>query len=123
MSTELKPGVYSVATRFVDGTNGIIFGRRGAVAVDVGYYVDEGNATADFIRASGHSPNCAILTHGHSDHVLGGTAFAGGEVYAHTKTPAEMRRQLHNFAVRKELSEADLLAQALWPTVTFSDEL
>ena len=38
-------------------------------------------------------------------------------------TRAEMRRQLHNFAARKGLSEVDLLAQALWPTVTFTDEL
>jgi glyoxylase-like metal-dependent hydrolase (beta-lactamase superfamily II) len=123
MFTELAPGVYSVATRFVDGTNGIIVGKRGALAVDVGYYPDEGSATADFIRALGRLPNRVVLTHGHSDHVLGGAAFAGADVFASAKTPPEMRRQLRNFAARKQLSEDELLAQALWPTVTFTGEL
>lgn len=123
MFSERAPGVYSVATRFVDGTNAVIVGERGAVAVDVGYYPDEGTATADFIRSLGHTPNWVILTHGHSDHVLGGAAFKGAEVYAHAKTPPEMRRQLAVFAQRKALSEQDLLTQALWPTVTFADEM
>ena len=34
MFTEEAPGVYSVASRFVDGKNGIVVGERGTVAVD-----------------------------------------------------------------------------------------
>ncbi len=123
MFTELKPGIFSVATRFVDGTNGVIIGKRGALVVDVGYYPDEGQATADFIRSLGHQPDRVVLTHGHSDHVLGGAAFADAEVFAHVRTPAEMNKQLKGFAERKALSHEALLAQALWPTITFTDEI
>ncbi len=123
MFTELFPGVFSVATRFVEGTNGIIVGERGALAVDVGFYADEGLATAEFIRSMGYEPKRVILTHGHSDHVLGGAAFAGAEVFAHKRTPAEMHRQLQTFAVKKDLQVELLLSQALWPTITFSNEL
>lgn len=123
MFTELAPGIFSVATRFVEGTNGIIIGTRGALAVDVGYYSDEGSATADFIRSHGGRPDRVILTHGHSDHVLGGAAFAGAEVYAHARTPEEMRRTLKVSAERQGFAYERLCEQALFPTVTFTDEL
>ncbi len=123
MFAEVAAGVYSVATGFVDGLNTIVFGSRIALAVDVGYAPEVGQATADFICGQGYQSNRVALTHGHSDHVLGGQAFAEAEVYAHAATPSEMRRQLTAFATRKKLSPDKLLAQALWPTVTYRDEL
>lgn len=123
MFTELAAGIYSVETRFVEGTNGVIAGKRAALAVDVGYYPEDGQATASFIQSLGHTPNRVVLTHGHSDHVLGGAAFAGAEVFAHSKTPQEMFKQLKNFALRGDAPYETLLAQALWPTVTFTGEL
>ena len=60
---EEAPGVFSVASRFVDGKNGIVVGERGAVAIDCGNYVDEALAMADFIREQGHETNDVVLTH------------------------------------------------------------
>lgn len=123
MFTEIGPGVFVVEHRVAEGKNGIVFGARGALAIDVGIHPDEGQAMADFIRSKGYQPSRVVITHGHSDHVLGGRAFAGAEVFAHAETPHEMRRTLGNYAERKALSRDELLDQALWPTVTFSDEL
>ena len=41
MFKEEAPGVFSVASRFVDGMNGVIVGQRGAIAIDCSNYVDE----------------------------------------------------------------------------------
>lgn len=123
MFTEIAPGLFTVATRFVEGMNGIIFSKRGALAVDVGYNPDEGDATAAFIRAAGYKPDRVILTHGHSDHVLGGAAFADAEVYASAGTPDTIRRQLRGFAQRQGLDYEALIRQALFPTVLFTGEL
>ncbi|HLA42294.1 MAG TPA: MBL fold metallo-hydrolase [Aggregatilineales bacterium] len=121
--TEVAPGIFSFAHRVADGKNAIILGERGAVAVDVCMHSDEGQAMADFIRSKGFQPNRVILTHGHSDHVLGGAAFRGAEVFASTRTPAVMAAQLRDFATRHGESPDVLLAQALHPTVMFSQEL
>lgn len=123
MFTEIAPGLFTVATRFVDGMNGIIFGGRSAFAVDVGYYPDEGDATAAFIRAAGFEPNRVILTHGHSDHVLGGAAFADAAVYASAGTPDMIRHQLRGFAKRQGLDYETLIERALFPTIVFTGEL
>ena len=53
MFTEIAPNVYVVEHRLVDGKNAIVFGRRGALAVDACNYADEGEAMAAFIRACG----------------------------------------------------------------------
>lgn len=123
MFNEFAPGVFSVETRFVDGMNGIIIGKRGALAIDVGFYPETGETTAAFIRERGCAADQVILTHGHSDHVLGGAAFAGAQVYASTQTPAEIHRHLGNFARNKNVDVDGLIAQALFPTILFSDEL
>lgn len=123
MFTEIAPGLFTVATRFVDGMNGIIFSKRGALAVDVGYNPDEGDATAAFIRAAGFQPDRVILTHGHSDHVLGGAAFADAEVYASAGTPDMIRRQLRGFAERQGLDYEALIQRALFPTLLFTNEV
>jgi hypothetical protein len=39
---ELAPGVFSVDSRFVDGKNGIVIGKRAALAIDGSNCEDEG---------------------------------------------------------------------------------
>lgn len=123
MFTEIAPQTYSVASRFVDGKNGIIIGQRGAIAIDASNFPDEGQAMADFIRLQGHQANRLILTHGHGDHILGSGPFIGAEVVAHQLTPIEMRRLLPGSAKRQGVTVEALAGQLAWPTLTFSDEL
>ena len=120
---EVAPGVFSVAHDFVDGRNGLVLGDKGALAIDGGNYPEDGQAMADFIRARGHRADCLALTHGHGDHILGCGPLAGGQVYAHQLTPRVMRRQLAGWATRWGVSEAEVEARLVWPTVTYSDEL
>lgn len=123
MFSELAPGIFSVAHRFVDGRNGIVIGRRGAVAIDVCNYPDEGTAMAAFMMDKGCAANRVILTHGHGDHVLGGQVFVGGDVFAHARAPDVMRRLLPGWAERTKESLSAVMDRALWPTITFTDEL
>lgn len=123
MFSEVADGVFSVDSRFVEGKNGIILGRRGALTVDVGLYPDEGQAMADFVRSKGWQPDRVVLTHGHHDHVLGGVAYQGAEVFAHIKTPDVIRENLPAWAGRMKEPAEQLAARVLWPTVTFSHEL
>lgn len=120
---EVAPGIYSFDHDRADGKNAIIIGQRKVVAVDVGDSNVVGQGMADFIRSQGRQPDVVILTHGHDDHVLGGAAFAGSEVYAHVNLPAVTRRDLRRVAQRRNVDYETLLQQALWPTVTYRDEL
>ena len=123
MFTEIVPGVYSVAHRFVDGKNGIIIGARGALAIDACNYPDEGQAMADFIQAKGWKPDRLALTHGHGDHILGAAAFADAEIFSHAATPGVIRNQLPRWAERSGESIAQVKDRVIWPTITFRDEL
>lgn len=120
---EIAPGIYSVDHRVVEGKNGVILGRRGALAIDGGTDPEEGEATARFIRERGYLPNRLALTHGHGDHVLGAGALAAGEVFAHGATPAVIRRQLAGWAERAGESVEESAARVVRPTVTFNGEL
>ena len=71
MFTEEASGVFGVASRFVDGKNGIVVGERAALAIDCSNYEDEGQAMADFICDKGFAPDRLVLTHGHGDHIGG----------------------------------------------------
>ncbi len=119
----IAPSIYSVDHDRAEGKNAIILSQRGAIAIDLGDNNAVGDEMAAFIRDQGYQPDRVILTHGHDDHVLGGAAFAGAEVYAHEKTPAVARRILPGTARRRGISDEEIYAQALWPTVMFSDEL
>ncbi len=123
MIEELLPGIFTADHRTAEGKNVLFLGERSALVIDVGLTADEGQAMADFVRANGYEPNRVLLTHGHSDHVLGGAAFKGMEVIAHVETPTTIRRQLGDFARRRGVNYESLLEQALWPTVMFSEEL
>ena len=123
MFNELAPGIFSVDSRFVDGKNGIVIGRRAALAIDGSNYEDEGAAMASFIRGSGFEPNRLALTHGHGDHILGAGPLAKGEVFAHAFTPAEIEKQIPGWAARWEVDEAEVRTRVIQPTITYRDEL
>jgi glyoxylase-like metal-dependent hydrolase (beta-lactamase superfamily II) len=123
MFDEIAPGVFTVEHQVVEGKNGIIFGRRGALAIDSGNYPEEGQAVADFIRARGGTPDRLALTHGHGDHILGGAALAGGEVFAHAATPAVILRQVQGWAERSSEPVEQVQARTIRPTIMFTQEL
>ena len=123
MFREEAPGVYSVASRFVDGKNGIVVGKRGAIAVDGSNYDDEGQAMADFIREQGFEPDRLMLTHGHGDHILGAGPLAGGDVYGHVLTPEVIRGQATRQAEKWGVSVAEAEDRLVKVNVVFRDEL
>ncbi|MBT3602803.1 MAG: MBL fold metallo-hydrolase [Candidatus Latescibacteria bacterium] len=123
MFTEEASGVFGVASRFVDGKNGIVVGERAALAIDCSNYEDEGQAMADFIRDKGFAPDRLVLTHGHGDHIWGGKPLKSGDVFAHHLTPGVMERQVPQALKRREVSEEVIRSEMPWPTVTYRDEL
>ena len=104
MFEEVAPNVFSAASRFVDGKNGIVIGSRAALAVDCSNYPDEGQAMADFICRKGFAPDHLALTHGHGDHIWGGVPLMSGEVFAHHLTPSVMERQSKNAGNHRQKS-------------------
>ena len=123
MFTEIAPGVFSAEHQVAEGKNARVFGRRGALAIDGGTYEKEGQAMADFIRNKGCPVDRLALTHGHGDHVLGAKPLAVGEVYAHAKTPALIRRHAVSWAERQGKDIEELLGELAMPTITYSQEL
>lgn len=123
MITRVANKIYSVDHHVAEGKSAIVFGLCGAIAIDVCMLPEEGQVMFDFIRAQCCKPNRVILTHGHTDHVLGGEAFAGAEVYAHVNTFNEIRQHLRAYADKSGANYDALLEQALFPTVTFPDQL
>lgn len=123
MFTEIAPDVFCVDHRLVEGKNGIIMGDRSVLAIDSCNYPDEGQAMVDFIRSKDRKPDRLALTHGHGDHILGGAAFAGAEVFAHVAAPDVIREQLAAWAERSGESVEVVEARTIWPTITFTDEL
>jgi glyoxylase-like metal-dependent hydrolase (beta-lactamase superfamily II) len=124
MFTEIAPDVFAVAHRLVDGKNTIVFGTRGALAVDACNFTDEGQAMAAFIRGHGRTPDRLAFTHGHGDHVLGSGAFAGADVYAQLQTPLTIERDLPGWAERYYGSSVANCAGAISrPNVLFDREL
>jgi cyclase len=120
---EIVPGVWAVDQSVADGKNGVVIGERAALAIDTGNSLQDGQAVVDVIRGQGWEPSRLALTHGHGDHILGGGAFRGAEVYAHRLTPDTMRRHLPPLAKRYGMPLDDLAASLAWPTVTYTHEL
>jgi glyoxylase-like metal-dependent hydrolase (beta-lactamase superfamily II) len=110
--------------RFVEGKNGVVFGSRRALLIDVPYHADEAQAIAEFVHGKGMQPNRIQLTHGHGDHALGAETFgdASVEIFAHTLTPDVCRDHLTRWAAARQTSPDELLARAVWPTVMTSGE-
>jgi glyoxylase-like metal-dependent hydrolase (beta-lactamase superfamily II) len=122
--TEIAPEVFSVDHRLVDGKNTIVFGSRGALAVDACNYADEGQAMADFIRRHGATPDRLALTHGHGDHILGSGAFRGADVYAHVLSSRTIEAGLPIWAKRYFDGAQDQVEAAITrPNVLFDSTL
>jgi glyoxylase-like metal-dependent hydrolase (beta-lactamase superfamily II) len=102
---EIAPGVYTLDHRVVEGKNAVLFGARGALAIDCGTDQEEGRASLNLAKGRRPESLWLAMTHCHGDHALGSAAFreAGCEVIAHDA-----------FAPK---------ATMLPPTITFSDEL
>ncbi len=120
---EVAPGIFTVDHRVAAGKNVVIFGDRGAWAVDTGSDRAEGATLVELINTRGERPNRLIYTHGHGDHILGSAPFQGADVYAHALTPVEIERLLPTLAKRAGTTTTQLASQIAWPTVTFRDEL
>jgi glyoxylase-like metal-dependent hydrolase (beta-lactamase superfamily II) len=123
MIAEVVPGVFSIRHQVADGKNVVVFGRRGALAIDSGTHEEEGRVMADLIRQKGYQPHRLALTHGHGDHLLGARPLAEGEVYAHAQAPAVIRRQVPGWAERQKKSAEQIISELVWPTITYRDEL
>jgi glyoxylase-like metal-dependent hydrolase (beta-lactamase superfamily II) len=122
--TEIAPNVFAVSHRLVDGKNTIVFGSRGALAVDACNHADEGQAMADFIRERGATPDRLALTHGHGDHILGSGAFRDADIYAHILCSRTIGAGLPTWADRYfagNLKQAEAAIAA--PNVTFDATL
>jgi cyclase len=120
---QLLPGIFTADHRVAEGKNGIIIGRRQAVAIDTGNDHAEGQALAGFIRSRGHTADWLILTHGHGDHILGGSAFAQAEVFSHVRTPAVITEEVARLAARSGEPANVVAAGVARPTITFDGEL
>lgn len=123
MITEIDEGVFSATHSIAEGKNAIIFGGRGALAIDCGLLESEGQAMAEFIKARHFAADKLALTHCHNDHILGGKAFEQAVVFAHANAPAVIRRHLGSFARYWKITEAEASRRLLRPTVLFGGEL
>lgn len=123
MIEEVADGIYTATHEVAEGRNAMVFGKRGAVAIDAGTYPSEGKAMADFIEAREPSSARLLYTHGHGDHILGSKPFAGWETIACAKTPTVMREQCRAAAQKRDLEVEEIACEVVWPTMTFSDEL
>lgn len=123
MTDEIIPGIFRIPHHWVDGNNGVVFGEKRAVAIDAGAFPEDGQAAAELIRSRGFAPDRLILTHGHVDHVRGGAAFAGAEIFAHAHTPDVIRAQLPGWAAQEGRTVEEEAARTVWPTVLFQQDL
>ncbi len=118
--TDVAPGILAVQAQTADGKLGAVIGSRRALAIDAGLNVGEGAAlTAAISAAEGH-PGLLLYTHGHLDHVLGGSAFRDGEVFAHRAAAVHIERQLPAWAQRAGEPLAQFAPKVRRPTITFT---
>ncbi|MEU9254797.1 MBL fold metallo-hydrolase [Streptomyces sp. NPDC048270] len=94
-----------------DCTVGLVVGDDSVLLVDPGSCVREGaQLRAEAERLTGRHVTHIAFTHGHFDHVLGGAAFAGAEVFGAVGLDALLateREELREDAVRHGLAEEE----------------
>ena len=122
MSGAISPGVLAVETRIADGKAAVIAGSRIALAVDAGIDDDEGAAVLSAARSLQRETIKLVYTHGHADHVLGGTAFSGHDILARRGIARQMTEQLDAWAERSGEAPGSLAARLGWPTLVFDGE-
>ena len=122
MTRQIKPGVLVVETQVAAGKAGVIAGSEIALAVDTGIDDAEGAAVLAAAESLDRSQIELVFTHGHIDHALGGTAFAGRSIHARHEVGPYMRSQLSAWAERGGESVDQLDARLGWPTHEFDGE-
>ncbi|MGR4879094.1 MBL fold metallo-hydrolase [Streptomyces sp. LARHCF249] len=94
-----------------DCTVGLVVGDDSVLLVDPGSCLREGaRVRAEAERLTGRHVTHIAFTHGHFDHVLGGAAFSGAEVFGAVGLDALLetgREELRGDAVRHGLAEAE----------------
>ncbi|MGW0395459.1 MBL fold metallo-hydrolase [Streptomyces sp. NPDC003042] len=96
-----------------DCTVGLVVGDESVLLIDPGSSVREGvRVRAEAERLAGRRVTHIAFTHGHFDHVLGGSAFAGAEVYGAVGLDGLLsapggREELRADAVRHGLAAAE----------------
>ncbi|MET9963156.1 MBL fold metallo-hydrolase [Streptomyces sp. NPDC006326] len=94
-----------------DCTAGLVVGDQSVLLIDPGSSVREGaQLRAEAERLTGRRVTHIAFTHGHFDHVLGASSFAGAEVYGAVGLDSALatgRAELREDAVRHGLAEAD----------------
>ncbi|MFJ6717617.1 MULTISPECIES: MBL fold metallo-hydrolase [unclassified Streptomyces] len=94
-----------------DCTVGLVVGDESVLLIDPGSCVREGaRVRAEAERLAGRRVTHIAFTHGHFDHVLGGSAFSGAEFYGAVGLDAHLasdREALRADAVRHGLAEAE----------------
>ncbi|MEU7552100.1 MBL fold metallo-hydrolase [Streptomyces sp. NPDC044571] len=94
-----------------DCTAGLVVGNESVLLIDPGSSVREGaQLRAEAERLTGRRVTHIAFTHGHFDHVLGASSFAGAEVYGAVGLDSALsagRAELREDAVRHGLAEAD----------------
>ncbi|MFD6227731.1 MBL fold metallo-hydrolase [Streptomyces sp. NPDC060232] len=94
-----------------DCTVGLVVGDESVLLIDPGSSVREGaRVRAEAERLTGRSVTHIAFTHGHFDHVLGASAFAGAEVFGAVGLDlllASGREELRGDAVRHGLAEEE----------------
>ncbi|WP_030757391.1 MULTISPECIES: MBL fold metallo-hydrolase [unclassified Streptomyces] len=94
-----------------DCTVGLVVGEDSVLLIDPGSCVREGvRVRAEAERLTGRRVTHIAFTHGHFDHVLGGAAFAGAEVFGAVGLAALLstgREELRADAVRHGLAAAE----------------
>ncbi|MFE9632998.1 MBL fold metallo-hydrolase [Streptomyces sp. NPDC006463] len=94
-----------------DCTVGLVVGDDSVLLVDPGSCLREGALLrAEAERLTGRHVTHIAFTHGHFDHVLGGAAFSGAEVFGAVGLDSLLstgREELRESAVRQGLAEAE----------------
>jgi glyoxylase-like metal-dependent hydrolase (beta-lactamase superfamily II) len=115
-TTEIAPGVLVLKHPHVEGNTGVIVGATGAVVVDTGPDLEHAKVINAALANLSVPVVATALTHGHWDHVLGGSW--GQNVYAHEAATLMMRTNLTEMSRMSGLSTEKLEATLPWPTVT-----
>ncbi len=119
---QIAPGVLIVETRVAAGKAGVIAGDAVALAVDAGIDDAEGASVRSAAESLGRPSLKLVLTHGHTDHALGSTAFRGCDIIGRPGIVRQMADQLEAWAERSGETAAGLSLRLGWPTIVIDGE-